>query len=138
MNKRTLCRTALLCGVLLAVATVSSAKNYHMSATKIVPGAAAEVNVDKAKNGNVQVEVNAKHLAKPGLLTPPANSYVVWFEQQGSPAQNQGELKIGNDLTGGLKSTTTLNNFNVYVTAETDSQAKTPSDQLVLKATVQQ
>ena len=138
MNKRTLCRAALLCGVVLAVATVSSAKNYHMSATKIVPGAAAEVNVEKEKNGNVQVEVNVKHLAKPGLLTPPAHSYVVWFQEQGSAPQNQGELKVGTDLTGELKSTTTLDNFNVFSTGETDSHAKTLSDQLILQATVQQ
>jgi hypothetical protein len=138
MNKRTLGRIALLCIVVFAVATVGWAKNYHMSATKIVPGAAAEVNVEKEKNGNVQVEVNVKHLAKPGLLTPPANSYVVWFQQQGSPAQNQGELRIGNDLKGELKSTTSLNNFNVFITGETDAQTKTPSDQLVLQATVQQ
>lgn len=138
MNKRTLCRIALLCTVVFAVATVGWAKNYHMSATKIVPGAAAEVNVEKERNGNVQVEVSVKHLAKPGLLTPPANSYVVWIQQQGSPAQNQGELRIGNDLKGELKSTTTLNNFNVFITGETDAQAKTPSDQLVLHAIVQQ
>ena len=138
MNKRTLWRIALFCTVVFAVATVGWAKNYHMSATKIVPGAAAEVNVEKEKNGNVQVQVSVKHLAKPGLLTPPANSYVVWFQQQGSPAQNQGELRIGNDLKGELKSTTTLNNFNVFITGETDAQTKTPSDQLVLQATVQQ
>jgi hypothetical protein len=138
MNIKTFSRAALLCGVVLAVATVGWAKNYHMSATKIVPGAAAEVSVEKAKNGNAQVEVNVKHLAKPGLLTPPANSYVVWFQETGSPAQNQGELKIGSDLKGELKSTTSLNNFNVFVTGETDSQAKAPSDQMVLQATVQQ
>jgi len=138
MNKRTLCRMALLCAVVFAVTTAGWAKNYHMSATKIVPGAAAEVNVEKERNGNVQVEVSVKHLAKPGLLTPPANSYVVWIQQQGSPAQNQGELRIGNDLKGELKSTTTLNNFNVFITGETDAQAKTPSDQLVLHAIVQQ
>ena len=138
MNKKTIGRIALLCAVVLAVGTVGWAKNYHMSATKIVPGAAAEVNVEKEKNGNVQVEVNVKHLAKPGLLTPPANSYVVWFQQQGSAPQNQGELKIGNDLKGELKSTTSLNNFNVFVTGETDPRAKTPSDQLVLQAIVQQ
>ena len=138
MNKKTICRLALLCAVVLAVGTVGWAKTYHMSATNIVPGAAAELNVEKEKNGNVQVDVNVKHLAKPGLLTPPANSYVVWFQEQGSAPQNQGELKVGNDLTGELKSTTTLDNFNVFITGETDSQAKTPSDQLVLQATVQQ
>jgi len=138
MNKKTICRMALLCALVLAVGTVGWAKTYHMSATKIVPGAAAEVNVEKAKNGNVQVDVSVKHLAKPGLLTPPANSYVVWFQEQGSAPQNQGELKVGNDLTGELKSTTTLDNFNVFITGETDSHAKTPSDQLILQATVQQ
>ena len=138
MNKKTICRLALLCAVVLAVGTVGWAKTYHMSATKIVPGAAAEVNVEKAKNGNVQVDVSVKHLAKPGLLTPPANSYVVWFQEQGSAPQNQGELKVGTDLTGELKSTTSMNNFNVFITGETDSQAKTPSDQLVLQAIVQQ
>jgi len=138
MNKKTICRLALLCAVVLAVGTVGWAKTYHMSATNIVPGAAAELNVEKEKNGNVQVEVNVKHLAKPGLLTPPANSYVVWFQQQGSAPQNQGELKIGNDLKGELKSTTSLVNFNVFVTGETDPRTKTPSNQLVLQATVQQ
>jgi hypothetical protein len=138
MNKKTICRLALLCAVVLAVGTVGWAKTYHMSATNIVPGAAAELNVEKEKNGNVQVDVNVKHLAKPGLLTPPANSYVVWFQQQGSAPQNQGELKIGNDLKGELKSTTSLVNFNVFVTGETDPRAKTPSNQLVLQATVQQ
>jgi len=138
MNKKTICRLALLCAVVLAVGTVGWAKTYHMSATNIVPGAAAELNVEKEKNGNVQVVVNVKHLAKPGLLTPPANSYVVWFQQQGSAPQNQGELKIGNDLKGELKSTTSLVNFNVFVTGETDPRTKTPSNQLVLQATVQQ
>ena len=138
MNKKTICRLALLCAVVLAVGTVGWAKTYHMSATNIVPGAAAELNVEKEKNGNVQVDVNVKHLAKPGLLTPPANSYVVWFQQQGSAPQNQGELKIGNDLKGELKSTTSLVNFNVFVTGETDPRTKTPSNQLVLQATVQQ
>ena len=138
MNKKTLCRIGLFCAVVLAVATLGWAKTYHMSSTKIVPGAAAEVNVEKEKNGNIHVDVNVKHLAKPGLLTPPANSYIVWFQQQGSTPQNQGELKIGNDLTGELKSTTSLVNFNVFITGETDPQAKTPSEQLVLQATVQQ
>jgi hypothetical protein len=47
-------------------------------------------------------------------------------------------LKIGDDLKGELKSTTTLNNFKVIITAETDSQTKFPSEQVVLRTTVQE
>src|SRR5687767_11538346 len=138
MKRKTLCRFALLSVVVFAVATAGWAKTYHMSATQIVPAAAADVDVGKERNGNTRVELKAKHLAKPGLLTPPANFYVVWFQQQGSPPQNQGALVIGNNLKGELKSTTPLRNFNVFVTGETDSQTKVPSDQVVLRATVQE
>jgi len=138
MNRQIFSRVALLIGAVLAVATVGCAKTYHMTSMKIVPAAAGEVNVAKEKDGNIQVDVNVMHLAKPGMLTPPANTYLVWFQQEGSQPQSQGELKVGKDLQGELKSTTTLNHFNVIITAETDSQTKTPSDEVVLRATVQQ
>jgi hypothetical protein len=138
MNRQMFSRLALLIGVVLAVATAGWAKTYHMTSMKIVPAAAGEVDVAKEKNGNIQVDVKVTHLAKPGMLTPPANTYVVWFQQEGSQPQRQGELKVGNDLLGELKSTTTLNHFNVIITAETDSQTKIPSDEVVLRTTVQE
>ena len=72
------------------------------------------------------------------MLTPSANTYVVWLQQEGSQPQSQGELKVGDDLKAELKATTPLNNFKVFVTAETDSQTTIPSDQVILRATVQQ
>src|ERR1700693_5073735 len=137
MNRKAFCRVALLCGAVIVVATVGWSKSYHMTATKTVPAASGEVNVAKEKNGNIRVEVKVKHLAKPGNLTPPANTYVVWLPQEGSQPQSQGEMKVGDDLNGELKRHTPLKNFNVFITAETDSQTKTPSDQMVLRATVQ-
>ena len=115
MNRKTFSRLALLVGAVLAVASVGWAKTYHMTSMTTVPGAAGEVNVAKEKNGNIQVNINVTHLAKPGMLTPSANSYVVWLEQEGSQPQSQGQLKIGDDLKGDLKSTTTLNNFKVII-----------------------
>jgi hypothetical protein len=138
MNRKLFYRFALLCGAVIAVATVGWAKTYHMTAAKTVPAAAGQVNVAKEKNSNIRVDVKVKHLAKPGNLTPPANTYVVWLQQEGSQPQSQGELKVEDDLDGELKTTTPLKNFNVFITAETDSQTKTPSDQVVLRATVQQ
>ncbi len=138
MNRQIFSRLALLAGAVLALASVGLAKTYHMTSMTTVPGAAGEVNVAKEKNGNTQIDVSVMHLAKPGMLTPSATSYVVWFEEEGSQPQSQGQLKIGDDLKGELKSTTTLNNFRVIITAETDSQTKSPSDQVVMQATVQE
>jgi hypothetical protein len=94
MNRKTFSRLGLLVGAVLAVASVGWAKTYHMTSMTTVPGAAGEVNVAKEKNGNIQVNINVTHLAKPGMLTPSANSYVVWLEQEGSQPQSQGQLKI--------------------------------------------
>ena len=57
-------------------------------------------------------------------------------KRRSGPAER--ELTIGDDLKGDLKSTTTLNHFNVIITAETDSQTKTPSGEVALTATVQE
>jgi hypothetical protein len=123
---------------MLALVPASYAKNYHMTASSTVPAATAELEVAKEKNGNIQVDLKATHLAKPGRLTPSANAYVVWFQQEGSQPQSQGELRVGDDLNAELKSTTTLHNFKVLVTAETDSQTRVPSEQVVLRGTVQE
>ena len=138
MYRQIFYRLALLCGVVLAMTTVGWAKTYHMTSMKEVPAAAGEVDVAKEKNGNMQVHVQVEHLAKPGMLTPSANTYVVWLQEEGSRPQSQGEMKVGNDLKGDIKSTTVLTSFNVFITAEIDSHTKTPSDQVVLRATVQQ
>lgn len=138
MSRRISYRLALLCGVVLAVATVGWAKSFHMTSTSIVPAAAGEINVDKEKDGNIQVHVEVEHLAKPSKLSPPANTYVVWLQEADSQPHSLGQLKVGDDLKGELKATTTLKNFRVFITAETDSQTRVPSDQMVLRATVQQ
>ena len=67
-------------------------------------------------------------MAKPGRLTPAAKTYVVWVQQEGSQAKSQGELKVGNNHKGDLKTATTLHTFNVFVTAETDAQRNFPQN----------
>ena len=138
MSGKILFRSVLLCGVALALVPAGWAKQYHMTASTTVPGAKGELNVGKEKNGNVQIELKADHLAKPSRLTPSATTYVVWLQEEGSQPQSQGELKIGGDLKGELKTATPLHNFKLFVTAETDARAKVPSEQEVLRATVQE
>jgi hypothetical protein len=109
-----------------------------MTASDILPGATAQLQVSKEKDGNSQMEVKATGMAKPGRLNPAAATYVVWVQQEGSEATSQGELKVGNNHKGDMKMATTFRTFKVFVTAETDSNTASPSDQVVLRATVQE
>lgn len=129
-------RLAVVCLGILIFAGLGWGKTYHFASTKIDPSAMGDADLSKDKNGNTNVSLRVEHLAKPTLLTPPANLYVVWFQEPGSEPENEGQLQVGNDLRGQLKTTTPLRNFDIFVTAETDPTTKTPSDQTVLRVSV--
>lgn len=127
---------ALVCLGILIFEGLGWAKTYHFASTKIDPSAMGDVDLSKDKNGNTNISLRVEHLAKPTLLTPPANLYVVWFQEPGANPENEGQLQVGNDLKGQLKTTTPLHNFDIFVTAEMDPTVKTPSDQVVLRVTI--
>jgi hypothetical protein len=129
-------RMALVCAGILLFTGLGFGKTYHFASTKIDPSASGDIDLSKDKNGNTNVSLRVEHLAKPTLLTPPANLYVVWFQEPGSEPENEGQMQVGNDLRGQLKTTTPLRNFDIFVTAEMDPTAKTPSDMVVLRVTV--
>jgi hypothetical protein len=114
------------------------ARKYPLTATPVVPGAKGEVDVGKDKNGNTEVTLKVEFLPKPSALTPPAETYIVWFRPQGSEPQAQGQLKVDNYRKAEFKTTTNLKNFDVSVTAETERAPKAPAGPEVLRATVQE
>src|ERR1700687_6116134 len=59
MNIKIFYRLALLGAAVCVVSTAGYAKNYPMTASNEVPGATAQLQVDKEKDGNIQLEVKA-------------------------------------------------------------------------------
>jgi hypothetical protein len=127
----------ILLVALLALGTRVWATKFTLTASTKVPSASGEVNTDTDNNGNTKVDIKVQNLARPGNLTPPATAYTVWFQQEGSAPQNEGELRVGKDLKGQLKTTTQWKNFDVFITAESDPNTKTPSGDTVLRTKVQ-
>ena len=123
--------------VTLFAAVSLSAKSFPLAAGPTNPAATGKVDLGTDKNGNIEVTIKTEHLAKPGMLTPPATTYVVWFKEPNAEPVHQGQLKVGDKLKGEFKTTTHLQNFEVFITAENDPNSKIPSDQLDLKANVQ-
>jgi hypothetical protein len=64
--------------------------------------------------------------------------YVLWVERDGHEPDNEGVLRVGENLKGEVKATTTATRFTVLVTAEDEAKAQTPSDRVVLRAAVQE
>ena len=110
------------------------AKTFKLQKASIVPGATGEVKTGKDKNGNTKFSVEVKHLANPAELSPPKSAYIVWIQQGGASPESQGMLKVDKNLQGKFESTTTNTRFDLWITAEGDSTAKSPSGPEVLRA----
>lgn len=130
--------TSLVCLAIVLLGGLAWAKTYHFTGTRVDPSAMGDIDLTHDRNGNSIVSVRVEHLAKPTMLTPPSTMYVVWFRQQGSDPENEGQLQVDNGLRGSLKTTTPLHNFDVFITAETDPTVRTPSDAVVLHGTIQE
>jgi hypothetical protein len=74
------------------------------------------------------IVLKVKNLAEPETLNPPGYSYVAWVQNdREAPPQNLGALRIDGDLKGVLRTTTSLRDFEFFVTVEAASDAQRPT-----------
>jgi hypothetical protein len=132
---RKLCAMCLTFALLCTVTYAD--KKYPMTAASIVPGARAEVEVGTDKNGNTSLKMTVQHLANLENLTPRAAAYVIWLQERGGDPENLGQLKVDKNLKATFETVTPSKSFEMFVTAEQELRAKSPSDREVLKATIQ-
>lgn len=123
--------------VSLALASPASASEVRLVADSSVPGAVGKAHLGKDKNGNLRLKLDVYHLARPSSLTPAKQTYVVWFEPKGKSAENEGQLQVNKKLEGKFETTTSYQDFDVFVTAEDNPRVETPSEPKVLKGTMQ-
>jgi hypothetical protein len=117
----------VICLVLALFCTIAeAAKKFPMTASSVVPAARGQVEIDKDKNGNTRVNMKVEHLSNPQNLTPSAAVYVVWLQDRGGNPENQGQLKVDKKLKANFESVTPSKTFDLLVTAEQDSSAKSP------------
>jgi hypothetical protein len=104
-----------------------------------LPAAQGSVKVRPGKDGNNIVEVKVEHLAPAEKISERATDYVVWIQPKGTGAgepQNLGVLSLDKDLTGTLKTITPYQEFDMFVTAESDPQSTRPTQKRVMRASV--
>jgi hypothetical protein len=123
--------------VVFIMSCLAAASDVKLTADPSVPAAGGKAHLSKDKNGNLKLRIEVYHLAKPGALTPAKQNYVVWTQGRGKDPQNQGVLKVNDGLEGKLENTVTNEDFDVFVTAEDNSTAVTPSEPKLLKGTIQ-
>ena len=102
-----------------------------------VAAAEGKLKVKKGDNGNTMVKLNLEHLAEPEDVAPGTSTYVVWIEGPGT-VQNVGALKVGDEKEASLETVTPLEDFNIFITAESSATAAAPTGQRYIFARVDQ
>jgi hypothetical protein len=121
----------------LGLSCLAGASDVRLTADPSVPGAMGKAHLSKEKNGNLKLKVEVHHLAKPGALTPSRQNYVVWTQARGKEPQNQGVLKVNDNLEGTFEDTVSNEDFDVFITAEDNPKIDMPSEPRLLKGTMQ-
>ena len=128
----------LLAAIVFVFAAAASADQFKMRAGESNPAAMGVIHANTDRNGNLAIEMEAKHLAPPDRLSPPHSTYVVWIQSAGKPAEAMGELRVNkDDMAASFKTSVPYHNFDIFVTAEDSPKPDAPSGTEVLRTSVQ-
>lgn len=133
MRRRVIC---LLTVFVMLAGAFALAEEVKMRSAETNPAAEGRVKFNHDRNGNTLFDIKVAHLARPDRLTPAKSDYVVWVQRPGEGPQNLGVLKVNENLQGSFHGTTPYQKFDVFVTAEDNPKADTPSSSEVLRGIV--
>ena len=127
---------AVLIALLLA-ATTGCASTYMLRPSDRTPAATGKIKAKADENGNRELKVQVKHLPPPSNLEQTMRTFVVWLRPNADVSfRNVGQLRLNDDRSGELSTTTPLRSFEVLVTAEASGTPPSPSDIVVLRGHV--
>lgn len=138
MKRTSFSNVLITFGLLFLFVSLAYAKEFKLINDATVPAATGKVDVNKDRNGNYRLKVDVEHLAKPTGLTPAKQAYIVWVQRRDNQAEALGQLRVDDNLKGTLEATTPrlADQFDIFVTAEDNPNARMPSEPRLLRATV--
>jgi hypothetical protein len=128
-------RYILVLSVLLLFA--SCAQRVSFINSSVVPAADGTVKIKRDSNRNYQIDVKVSDLADVGRLKSSKETYVVWMETDRGNIENLGQLRssrgfLSRQHTATLETVSAFKPTRVFVTTEHGTNARHPSNEVVL------
>jgi hypothetical protein len=123
----------ILCLLLFAAAAWGQ-QVRPLTVSPALPAASGSMGVSHDTSGTTYINLQIKHLADPDALHPARAAYVVWVQPPGQPPQNHGILQLNDKEEAKYSTTTKYRNFTVFVTAEDNPHATSPTGPRLLSA----
>lgn len=124
----------VLIGLIAIVFLSACATRVSLTPTDRVPAAVATMKLATDKNDNTTVKLDIQHLAPPEKLRGDLTVYVVWVRDAAAADwKNVGQLLVNEDREGSREFSVSSREFDIIVSAETDGDATTPGEHVVLE-----
>jgi len=125
----------LMFAMMLLIASCASSESFLNSS--VVPAATGKVKVKTDSNQNYFIKVQIDDLAEVERLQTSKETYVVWMETEKGNNENIGQLKsstgfLSKQHTASLEATSPFKPVRIFVTAENESNARYPDQDVIL------
>lgn len=129
---------ALFAGLALsAIGCGGGSWSYNVVGTSRDPGAEGTVQVERIEGGNRLVTVSLNHMTPPDRLGSGLTTYVLWFRDPRGQSTKASVLQYDTgDRSARATATTTLERFQLVVTAERNRNAVEPSENVIFNQRV--
>jgi hypothetical protein len=118
----------------LTLLITSCATTGKFPVSEVIPAADIDLKVKEDKNENFKISINAKHIASPDRLTPPASYYVVWVDTYDG-YKNVGQLRSKNAKKAELQTLSPFQFHEILITAESNGDASYPEGVIISRTT---
>ncbi len=125
----------LIAGMMIPI--TSYAQKIKFMTSSVVPAAEGYAKVKQDNNKNYVIKVEIKDLADVDRLQTSSVSYVVWMETDQGNTENLGQLNsssgfLSKQMKASLETVSSYKPSKIYVTAEENTNAQYPGDELIL------
>jgi hypothetical protein len=117
----------ILLSVVMMFLMTSCATVAKFPVSEVAPSADITAKIKKDKQNNFEIAIIANYLASAERLSPPKKIYVVWVKTKENGISNSGQLKIENGKKNTLKTLTSFEPLEIFITAEDEGNVTFPT-----------
>lgn len=105
----------------------SCSETLQFPVSDVTPAADITVEIEKQKDPNYLVTLEAKNLASPERLQNPKNNYVIWVVSEKGIVRNVGHFNQENAVKSTYKASFPYQPIEIFITAENEEGRCTPA-----------
>ena len=117
----------ILVSIVMMFLLTSCATITKFPVSNVVPSADITAKIKKDKQNNFEITIIANYLASAERLSPPKKMYVVWFVNKENGVNNSGQLKNENAKKNTLKTLSSFEPLEIFITAEDEGTVTYPT-----------